>query len=64
MVGKTHCVSRDTNARALLACYRRDARTIGERFGEWFEAPSYEEGVGDVGMTLMKKGLGMLESPL
>jgi len=19
---------------------------IGERFGEWFEAPSYEEGVG------------------
>ena len=22
---------------------------IGEGFGEWFEAPSYEEGVGDDG---------------
>ena len=33
-------------ARALLACYRRDARMIGEGFREWFEAPSYKEGVG------------------
>ena len=33
-------------ARSLIACYRRDARKIGEGFGEWSEAPSYEEGVG------------------
>ena len=30
-------------ARSLIACYRRDARKIGEGFGEWSEAPSYEE---------------------
>jgi hypothetical protein len=35
--------------------------TIGEGLGEWFEAPSYEEGVGDDGgfwRRAFKMGLG------
>ena len=34
--------------------------TIGERFREWFEAPSYEEGVGDDGRwqgSALQKGV-------
>ena len=35
-VSATFCLS-PLPARSLIACYRRDARKIGEGFGEWFE---------------------------